>query len=125
MSIRVVYRAAPSFPATDQHRDARRFGPVTIDGVQYWVDAIGDEPTTQEIAAVLAPPRRLVSRGTIIERLQAAGKLDAARSALDAAPLYDRERWNSRDAIYSDDPTALALLAAIGADPAAILAPEG
>jgi hypothetical protein len=68
--------------------------------------------------------RLLVPKRLIVERLQAAGKLEAARAALDATDLYTRERWNTRDAIYADDETALALLAAIGADPAAILAPE-
>jgi hypothetical protein len=68
--------------------------------------------------------RLLVPKRLIVERLQAASKLEAARAALDAADLYTRERWNTRDAIYADDETALALLAAIGADPAAILAPE-
>jgi hypothetical protein len=63
----------------------------------------------------------LVPKTKIIDRLQAAGLLEAARAALDTADLYTRERWNVRDAIYSDDPTATALLAAIGADPADIL----
>jgi len=43
---------------------------------------------------------------------------------LQAAPLYDRQRWESRDAIYYNDPTMLAVLNAVGADPADILAPE-
>jgi hypothetical protein len=67
--------------------------------------------------------RVLVPKHVIVDRLQAAGKLGAARAALDAADLYTRERWNTRDAIYADDESALALLAAIGADPADILAP--
>jgi hypothetical protein len=69
------------------------------------------------------PARRLVRRSVIVDRLQAAGKLPAARAALDAADLYTRERWSAREAIYADDPTAIALLQAIGADPEAILAP--
>ena len=67
--------------------------------------------------------RVLVPKRIIIDRLQAAGKLDAARATLDAADLYTRERWNTRDAIYADDETAIALLNSIGADPAGILAP--
>ncbi len=59
----------------------------------------------------------------IVDRLQAAGLLAAARAALDAADLYTRERWNTRDSIYADDQTAVALIEAIGADPADILAP--
>ncbi len=62
-------------------------------------------------------------RSIIVDRLHAAGKLIAAREMLDAADLYTRERWNAREAIYADDPTAIALLQAIGADPEAILAP--
>ena len=69
-------------------------------------------------------PRQLVQKSVIIDRLQAAGLLAKARSALDSADLYTRERWNTRDAIYADDATALALLTAIGADPAVILATE-
>lgn len=74
--------------------------------------------------AIDVPLRRLVRASVIVDRLQAAGLLAAARAALDAADLYTRERWNARAAIYADDPTAIALLQAIGADPAAILAPE-
>ena len=68
--------------------------------------------------------RVLVPKSKIVERLQAAGKLAQARAALDAADLFTRERWNTRDAIFADDESAVALIAAIGADPAAILAAE-
>ena len=68
--------------------------------------------------------RRLLPKHVIIERLHAAGKLTAARAALDAADLYTRERWNTREVIFADDPTALALLNAIGADTAVIMAEE-
>lgn len=73
---------------------------------------------------VTEPIRVLVPKSVIIDRLHSAGKLDAARAALDAADLYTRERWNTRSAIYADDPTALALLTAIGADAQSILAAE-
>ena len=66
--------------------------------------------------------RILVPKRLIIERLHAAGRLEAARAALDATDLYTRERWNTRDAIYADDESAIALLDAIGADAGAILA---
>lgn len=75
-----------------------------------------------------APPedivRRLVPKSIIVDRLHAAGKLDAAFAALNVADLYTRQRWETRSAIYSDDPTAVALIRAIGADPAVILAAE-
>lgn len=73
----------------------------------------------------MKPARRLVPKSVIVARLQAAGKLAAARAALDA-DLYARERWYAPDrpSIYADDPEALALLASIGADPAVILAPS-
>lgn len=63
-----------------------------------------------------------VPRLLVVERLQAAGKLAAARSALDNAPLLAREKWNAAQVVMSDNPDALALLLAIGADPAVILA---
>lgn len=71
------------------------------------------------------PARYLVRKSTIVVRLQVAGKLTAASAALDA-DLYARERWYAPDkpAVYADDPEALALLSAIGADPAVIMAPE-
>ncbi|KAB2861241.1 MAG: hypothetical protein F9K43_21645 [Bauldia sp.] len=76
------------------------------------------------IAPYVAPvERRLVPKYVIVDRLQATGLLDAAYVALDAQDRYTRERWNTRTAIYADDQTAVALLAAIGADPVAILAP--
>jgi hypothetical protein len=77
----------------------------------------------EHLRRVGVPPYNLVPTHVIVDRLQADGKLVAARAALDAADLYTRERWNNRDAIYADDPAALALLNAIGADPLAILAP--
>jgi hypothetical protein len=76
------------------------------------------------LRAANVPPYHLVPTRLIVDRLQAAGKLAAARAALDAADLYLRERWKSRLAIYADDAAARAMLAAIGADAAQILAPE-
>ena len=89
---------------------------------------LGPRPSEQELAALAAAfveplARRLIAKSMIVDRLQEVQKLAAARAALDAADLYTRERWNTRDAIYSDDETAIALLTAIGADPAVILAP--
>src|SRR5262245_25913536 len=61
-------------------------------------------------------PRRMIDKARIVDRLIEAGKLGAARAALDAQTLEVREKWNARTSIYADDPTALALLKAIGAD---------
>lgn len=52
--IRCFYEIDPGFPATDQHPDAARY-PINV-GVFRFVDAVGGEPTAEEIAAVLAPP---------------------------------------------------------------------
>lgn len=49
-TIRCIYSRAPAFPATDQHPDAVRY---TVAGKV--VDAIGGEPTAEEVAAFLAP----------------------------------------------------------------------
>lgn len=70
------------------------------------------------------PLRRMVQKSVIVTRLQEAGLLQAASDAL-AGDLYARERWYAADksAIYADDPEAVALLEAIGADPEVILAP--
>ncbi|MGO3934774.1 hypothetical protein [Rhodopseudomonas pseudopalustris] len=66
---------------------------------------------------------RLVPKRYIIDRLHTAGKLDAAMAALAAADTYTQQRWITRDSVYFNDPTCLAVLAAIGADPAVIMAP--
>jgi hypothetical protein len=70
-----------------------------------------------------APPV-LVSKATIIERLQTASKLAAFRTAMDSATLLQRERWNAAREINAANATFIALLNSISADPAVILAPE-
>ena len=99
-------------------------------------DAIGDviwnDPRPQPSEAAIIDQiatlgqRYLVRKSVIIRRLQEAGQLAAAAQAL-GADLYTRERWYSPDqpSIYNDAAEALALLRAIGADPAIILAREG
>ncbi|RWP88369.1 MAG: hypothetical protein EOR12_16795 [Mesorhizobium sp.] len=67
-------------------------------------------------------PPRLVPKRLIIDRLYAAGLLAAAKAAIDGADLYTQERWNTRTDIFASDPTALAMLAAIGGDPDEIFA---
>lgn len=97
---------------------AMGFDPANVD-----VQTVDDVTFNALLAAVNPPPRRLIPKSVIVDRLHAAGKLDAARAALDAASLYTRERWNTRDSIYSDDLDAVALIKAIGGDPDAILGP--
>lgn len=102
-----------------------------------WV-ADGGHPTRiaseQELDAVLAaaglgdraphPPKRQVLKSVIIARLIAAGKIGAAKAALDAdASAYARWWAPDRPAINCDDPDALALLAAIDADAEGVMAP--
>jgi hypothetical protein len=56
--IRCIYQSGkPGFPATDQHPDAERFT-VWSDflGRSVIVDAVGGEPATKEVDAVLNPP---------------------------------------------------------------------
>lgn len=95
--------------------------PANRDRAEYeaWLTA-GNTPDPHVPSPAL---RRLVPKSLVVERLHAAGKLAAAKAALDA-DLYARERWYAPDrpAVYTDDAEAVALLLAIGADPAAILA---
>lgn len=83
-AIRVIYHgAAPNFPATDQHPDAVRYGPVTIASTVYYVDAIGGEPTTDEISAVLHPPAAVpatVSDRQFFQALAMAGAITQAEA---------------------------------------------
>ena len=82
--IRCIYHgAAPNFPATNQHPDARRYGPVIIEGVVCFVDAIG-APTFDEIKALItpAPPVELSPE----QKLAAAGLSVAELKALLALP---------------------------------------
>lgn len=89
--------------------------------ISAWV-AAGNTPAPPDVLPEPAP--RLVRKSLIIDRLHDAGKLDAAYAVLQSAPLYDRQRWETRDSVYFNDPTLLAALSAVGADPDVILAPE-
>lgn len=75
--------------------------------------------TTEAIPAASYP----VSKLTIVKRLQAAGKWVDVR-AFFTSNEDALDRWNAASYIDSDDPEVLAVLAAIGADPTVILAPE-
>ncbi len=119
-TVRVVYDQEPTFPATDQHPDAARY---QVGG--RWVDAIGGAPTETEVTAFLATAQRwLVPKLQIVDRLIAIGLMDAATATLnDAANVTVKTRWDAAAEVWNDDPQALALLAAIGADAASVLAP--
>jgi hypothetical protein len=116
---------------TQVYSSARSAKVAAVDATyQSWIEA-GGTPTRidtmdnliEVLRAANVPPYHQVPSRTIVDRLEATGKLEAARAALDAAPLYTRERWNNRQVVNADDPDANALLQAIGADPAVILAP--
>ena len=86
---------------------------------------VRDGVTFAEIYARRAEePKRMVLKSVVISRLIEAGKIGAAKAALDANPAAFA-RWFASDhpAVNHDDPDAIALLKAIGADPDAILAP--
>lgn len=118
--------------------DELRAAGVALDGLSWSGDGtlnFNDDvsgATKQMVQAVLAahdpqtPGRRLVRKSLIVQRLNDAGKLAAARAALDA-DLYARERWYAPDqpGVYADDAEVLAMLGAIGADPDTVLAEEG
>lgn len=70
------------------------------------------------------PPPHKVLRGTIVDRLIAAGLDDEAEAALTLAGAQTRRRWESRWWVWSNDPDAVAIMTVIGADAAVILAPD-
>ncbi len=85
-----------------------------------------DQLNTQlqtEVADPANQPFHAVSKLTIIARLEAEGKFNAALAALkqDEA-MY--EKWSAVSELRSTDQNAIALFAAIGCDPAVILAEE-
>jgi hypothetical protein len=114
-------------------------GYVAADNADYlaWRDA-GGLPTRiaseEELDAVLVaagcgdraphPPKRQVLKSVIIARLIAAGKIAAAKAELEQdAAAYARWWAPDRPVINHDDPDALALLATIGIEAKAIMAP--
>ena len=71
------------------------------------------------------PPRPAVRKSVVQGRLIETDKIDAAYAALTSNPA-SFARWFAPDRpeVYCDDPDAIGLVRAIGADPAVILAPE-
>lgn len=117
---------------------------VNGDGSRYWSSAAGAyvEEMSQsaqvspiaseaELDDVLAPygllgptARRKVRKSVVQARLIEAGKMDAAYAVLTSNATYFA-RWFAPDHpdVHADDPDALGLLAQIGADAGAIMAP--
>lgn len=69
--------------------------------------------------------RRKIRKSVVQARLIDAGLMDAAKAALESNSTYFA-RWFAPDQpeVYADDPDALALLAAIWADPEEVMAAE-
>jgi len=90
------------------------------------VTRIASESELDEVLAaygLLGPTaRRKVRKSLVQARLIAAGRMDAAYIELTANPTFFA-RWFAPDhpEVYADDPDALALLQAIGADPEMIM----
>lgn len=79
-----------------------------------------------EPAAYTEPPapRRMIRKSLVQQRLIDTGFMDRAYLVLTSQPAAFA-RWFAPDhpEVYTDDPDALVMLAAIGADPEAIMAP--
>lgn len=68
------------------------------------------------------PPRRQVSRLTVVKRLDALGLLGAAEKLMAEVDPLTRQRWNATSFVYADDLDTLGFLEALGADPEYVLA---
>jgi len=92
--------------------------------VEYTVDPDGFVIENYPVEDVTAE-RTMVRKSIVQQRLIDAGKMDEAYAALTANPTYFA-RWFAPDRpqVYCDDPDALLLLQAIGADPEVIMAVE-
>jgi hypothetical protein len=114
---RAAHAATLDVPAPQAHPLVEQI--VLYEGGAFEIEELPAPPEADAAAS-----RRMVAKSLIVRRLHEAGLLEAGRAALDA-DLYARERWYAPDrpAVYWDDPEALALLAAIGADEATVMAP--
>ena len=90
-------------------------------GGQYEVEPEPEVPLEPD--PDVPPTAWRVSTYRIVRRLEEVGLIDAADAALAAQPVLFR-RFYTAGSIPHDDPDAVALLDAIGADPVEILAPE-
>lgn len=107
-SIRVVYGDKPSFPATDQHPDAVRYGPYEIFDNTYWVDAIGDKPANDDVAKCI----NAASPFTQLKRYAAAKRYEAENGGVSvngiAVPTNDRAKLlilGAASSLADDDAT--------------------
>ena len=68
------------------------------------------------------PPYHRVPKSTVLARL---GE-EKSTQAMSSASSWQLLRWNAPDnpAVNADDPEVIALIQAVGADPAVVLAPE-
>lgn len=118
VSIRTIYEAEPNFPATDQHPDALRYRVGEL-----WVDAVGGEPTPDQVAAVLTfrPVPQTVYLWQAKAALAAAGKLEAANAAIaGSGNELIQLAWAGAPQISRTSPSVEAMGAIIGLDAAAI-----
>lgn len=80
---------------------------------------------TYQVEDIPPPPRRMVRKSTVQQRLIDEELMEAAYAALTANPAWFA-RWFAPDRpeVYADDPDALLLLAGIGADAEVIMGAE-
>ena len=71
-----------------------------------------------------APPRSMVAKSIVMERVIAANKMAAAQTALWAQP-DQFAKWFAPDqpSVYCDDAATITFVTALGLDPTVILAP--
>ncbi len=92
-------------------------------GGQYDIEPEPEPEVPLERDPDVPPAAWRVSTYRIVRRLEEVGLIDAADAALAAQPVLFR-RFYTAGSIPHDDPDAVGLLSAIGADPLDILAPE-
>jgi hypothetical protein len=107
VTIRCIYQTSPpDFPATDQHPDAVRYGPLTPSkgGIVY-VDAIGGQPTVAELDAILSP-KNVIAFGVFIARwtdAEYASLLQKRATAIGAGNVTLAKQWDIAASLGSVD----------------------
>jgi hypothetical protein len=69
------------------------------------------------------PPYR-VSKDTITSRVLDAGKISDLMAVINGLPAEQQFLWTNYAWFWNDNPTAIAICAQLGLDPAVILAPD-